>query len=263
MAKVCGKFNNLKILIIILFVLMFNFNKLYAAEKESDHMKLLFQELLFGDPQDHFYVVDFNLQNGRISFMESLDYKNAIEKYGKVTKILKKSIKTFLLANSRDKKYKVVYYKQSNGLYEYGLFDNSRNTYEKYDTRLLWAGPKDIAYLDANSELIENIYGAKPVKLTSKIDSFIRIPTDDEHYYVFNNCELRKITRPTKATELIWKRASLITESGSINDIWGWFYERKNEKTTGNLLFIKLSNYETIKGPENIPQCKLVSIITK
>lgn len=57
------------------------------------------------------------------------------------------------------------------------------------------------------------------------------------------------------------KFSGVITDAGSIDDEWIWFYVRKNEKTTGELAFLNAVSLKRISANLKLPQIKLLGLI--
>lgn len=221
----------------------------FGEESMHKNIKLHFQKLVSGVPQDKFYVASFNRDSGELSWADEYDLPKSV-------KINNESFMGFV-STLPNKHFGVVLQRVSNtGIkYNYFLVNLDSNKVILRD------------FLDEGGLHQENYYFLDGFEL-KKISLESKKITDVEQgisAFVVTEKFLWKFTVDGRIIEVssdgerqIGKFKGVVSEAAHLADDWLCYYQRRNEKVLGYLWLINVRSGKQYKIKKDLPQMRLV-----
>lgn len=251
--------------LIFIFV---SFHVLYAKQEKIMNQKLLFQEMLFNIPTDKFFVLEFDPVKAKSRLFSSLKYEEALNSYGIEAPLYnladenqEAERKEFMLQGALNEPYILTYERRKNKDsmvdYRYVILDKQTNKIVKEfrNKSISAANGNTISFVGGVDKLQEmDLVTGNIQTYCDRVDSFIKLSNNE--FLVFRH-DSSLIYYSNGKEKFIRHLKGIVTESGRINEKWGWFCLRPNEKYKGRLFFINLSNFKIIKSGIGI-HCQLI-----
>lgn len=220
------------------------------ARSKTPSLKLLFQEISFNLPTDYFFVVEFFPATGRSRFLKRVSTAEVFDVLEKRQSVPWSSSNghsgvRYVRKDFEEKEYDfydcVLLNKQTHEIYKNLGIEQATPLFLKKES--FW---KELDSLKPNME---------------RARSFIRL-SEDGFLLFFSYGTYVELVQVADGKQMILRRVNgIVSESGRVNENWGWFCQRPNPKSAGKLMFIRLDTGKLVKGVQSGGQCILVTIL--
>ncbi len=249
--------------------LLFNHRSAWSlADQNMGSVKMLFQERIFNLPSDHFFVVEMDRATGKSRVLETIEYEKALGLYGKEISVIDgQSNRAFILWESPDRKRVFVYLRNgavSGGSYSYVLLDKltGKIVRELPASAIVGIIENSLIFIEPGSSRMQEINFDNLIEKTVLSGASSFIPLGHEEFLLFYpDGNMKKFSKGELGK--IRQVGGVVTEAGIVDNRWGWFCKRRNEKSTGQIFFIDLEHIKIIKGEPSNLQCHLVKVLKK
>ena len=233
---------------------------------------LLFQEVVFNIPTDSFFVVKLDLTNGKTYLLDKISYEKAIELYGDslgdISDDSDLEEKGFIYAKISSN-LNLIYLRKEQELdenkrYKYVLANKEKKiVLREFPSNTVFGFKLNkLLFLDRSHEKLKALdYKHRSIKEETPeiIDSFITLKVDGLLLFLSDG----SVVKYSKGERfLIKKMKGIVTESGNIQDVWGWYCFRSNEKSKGQLVFLNVITMKEIVNRDVESQCRLIKILS-
>ena len=238
---------------VALFILGYSIGTSRGNESMESGTEAHFQELIFGVPQDKFYVAMFEGNSGK------LRWQGEYEKPSKVIQLVGKgnafpgmvqplAVSDYGLATGRISdtapKYNsyLVELKNNHVVLDLGV-NNSGGIYQ------------DSFYFISAGELKRMDLETKQVVAVERNVS--AVATSHKKMWKFTiDGVVVEVTSKTEKT--VGTFNGIVTDAGTLDEKWIWYFLRRNEKSSGNLWLLNAETGEQSRVERKLPQCRLV-----
>lgn len=216
-------------------------------------LKLLFHELLFGLPTDQFFIVEFFPATGGSHLLKRVSAPrvfNVLEKRESVP------------WSSDAGHFGVRYVRRDLEGKNYDFYECVLLSKQKHEIfKNLGVGESKPLFLkqEAFWKELDSLLGTS----TETTSSFIRLR--ERGFLLFrSHGTYVDLVRIVDGKQTVLRRINgIVSESGRVNEDWGWFCQRTHPKSEGRLIFIHLNTGRLVKNVQSKAQCKLITVLTE
>ncbi len=219
---------------------------------KNSGLKLLFHELLFNLPTDQFFIIEFFPATGGSRLLKRVSTTEVFDILEKRESVPWSSSKghsgvRYVRKNLEGENYDfydcVLLSKQTHEIFRNLGVDQTKPLFLKKES--FW---QELDLLKTSTE---------------KVTTFIRLP-EGGFLLFYSYGTYVDLVRIIDGKQTTLRRVNgIITESGRINEDWGWFCQRPNPKWTGKLMFIRLDTGRVVQSIRTNGQCELVTTLSE